>query len=122
MKNYVEIIKIGIFYNVFNEDCLIINSLFDYKIINNRVGFPINTINKVVNILVNNKVNYVVYNKDKIVDEYSNKDNKYYDVLLKAKSYLNINIRFNNIISNLYKLDKDKLNKIICYIEAVINE
>lgn len=118
----IKLYKKGGFYHCYNDDSVIISYLCNYKIINNRVGFPINTINKVVNILVNNKVNYVIYNKDKIVDEYSNKDNKYYDVLLKARSYLNINIRFNNIISNLYKLDKDKLNKIICYIEAVINE
>ena len=34
--------KIGGFYHVFDGDSYILNYLFNYKIVGNRVGFPIN--------------------------------------------------------------------------------
>ena len=92
------------------------------KIINNRVGFPINSINKVVNILVDNKIDYIIYNKDNVMDKYINKDNRYNNILIKAKSNIDIKNRINNIIFNLKKLDNNKLNSILEYIERVIYE
>ena len=37
----VKLYKKGGFYHCYNDDSYIISYLFDYKIINNRVGFPI---------------------------------------------------------------------------------
>ena len=51
VKNIITIRKEGLFYSVFDDDALIFNYLFGYKIINNRCGFPENAFNKVVNIL-----------------------------------------------------------------------
>ena len=59
-KNYIVLIKKGNFYYSYDEDALVINYLFDYKIINNKVGFPINTINKVLNILKKEDISSVV--------------------------------------------------------------
>lgn len=97
MKNYVEIIKIGIFYNVFNDDCLIINSLFGYKIINNRCGFPLKNIDIVVNRLKDNHINF------KYEDEYVKyKDNKYHSVLKKIKNKNDIERRIKKITECLF--------------------
>lgn len=97
MKNYVEIIKIGIFYNVFNEDCLIINSLFGYKIINNRCGFPLKNIESVTNKLKDNHINF------KYDNEYVKyKDNKYHSILKKIKSKNDIERRINTISECLF--------------------
>lgn len=118
----IKIYKKGGFYHSYNDDSIIISYLCNYKIINNRVGFPLNSINKVVNILVDNKVDYIIYNKDNVVDKYINKENRYYNILIKAKSSMNINNRINNIISSLYKIDSRKLNIILEYIENIIYE
>ena len=75
MKNYVEIIKIGIFYHVFNDDCLIINSLFGYKI---NINFKYDN-------------EYVKY-----------KDNKYHNILKKIKSKNDIERRINAISQCLF--------------------
>ena len=97
MKNYVEIIKIGIFYNVFNEDCLIINSLVGYKIINNRCGFPLKNIDVVTNKLKDNHINF------KYDDEYVKyRDNKYHSMLKKIKSKSDIERRINTITEYLF--------------------
>ena len=47
--NYLLFIKSGMFYNAFDEDANIINLIFEYKISNNKIGFPVNNINKVMN-------------------------------------------------------------------------
>ena len=118
IKLYIK----GGFYYCYGNDSIIISYLCNYKIVNNRVGFPINSINKVVNILVDNKIDYIIYNKDNVVDKYISKDNRYYNILIKAKSNIDINNRINNIVSSLYEIDTNKLNIILEYIERVIYE
>lgn len=49
--NSVVLRKSGGFYIFFDDDAIIISFLCNYKINNGRVGFPINTINKVTNLL-----------------------------------------------------------------------
>ncbi len=62
--DYVIMIKIGIFYETYNNDALIINKLFKYKVKKigdfDRVGFPINSYDKVIKKLNECKINYVV--------------------------------------------------------------
>ena len=48
---FVTIRKMGLFYQVFDDDALILHYLLDYKVIDRKVGFPNNAINKVINIL-----------------------------------------------------------------------
>ena len=100
IKLYIK----GGFYYCYNDDSIIISYLCNYKIINNRVGFPINSINKVVNILIDNKIDYIIYNKNNIIDKYINKENRYNNILIKAKSNIDINNRINNIVSSLSRI------------------
>ena len=109
MKNYVEIIKIGIFYNVFNEDCLIINSLFDYKIINNRCGFPLKNIDFVASKLKDNHIDF------KYEDKYIKyKNNKYHSMSKEIKRQNDIERRINNIAKCLFEN-----NKLISKVEEI---
>ncbi len=64
MKEYVEIKRQGIFYNVYGKDAYIITNFTDYKITNGRSGFPLNSIDKVKEILNKNKVNYIIIDED----------------------------------------------------------
>lgn len=45
--NYIVLIKCGSFYNTFYNDALHINKRFGYKLINNKVGFPIGVLDKI---------------------------------------------------------------------------
>lgn len=49
MNNSVELLKNGGFYSVFDESCYIMLYLFNYKIIDNRVGFTKSAYDKVIN-------------------------------------------------------------------------
>lgn len=88
-KEYVVLLKSGIFYECFNDDIGIIYSLFHYKIKNNGnnyvVGFPNNYLSKICNVLENNNINYIIVDKDNIIDKYKSKNNNY------SKYYIDLN-------------------------------
>lgn len=112
-KEYVVFIKIGNFYETYNNDAYIISKIMNYKvknISNNvRVGFPITSLNKVLDELSNNKINYIVIEKDEI-----------YKISIKKKfrynNYLNYDnnrlIRINNIYSKILNCNNNVLDKI----------
>lgn len=45
--NYIVLIKCGKFYNTFYKDALYINRVLDYRLIDKRVGFPIDILDKI---------------------------------------------------------------------------
>ena len=64
----VCLFKAGTFYHAYNRDSYILTYLFDYKIKelgqkNKECGFPINSLNKVIAKLENNKINYLVIDR-----------------------------------------------------------
>ena len=117
-KDFIQFKKNGKFYNVYDNDAYIISYLLHYKMVNGRVGFPINSINKVTNILEDKKISY------KLDEEYKNyKDlNKYSMVLEYSKSVVNIIARYNFLEDHLKDLNIEQLNRILSFIEEVINE
>ena len=117
-KKYLEIRKVGLFYNAFDNDALIINYLLDYKIINGRCGFPINAIDKVLNLLDEKKINYKVDNDD--IKQY--KDNKYSLYLSKALNKNNIYESLLNIQKKIEMLDEEKVTDLLVKIEELVNE
>ena len=94
------------FYETYNEDCLVLNNLFGYKIKNigdyYRTGFPINSYSKVIEKLNKTKINYLIIG-DEIVKRKFNKNQ--YDCYIKTD--LNIDQRIDDIYKKLKYL---KLN------------
>lgn len=123
MKESVVIRKSGGFYNVFDDDAIIISYLTGYKITDGRCGFPLNSLNKVTNLLDDNKISYIVKEnmEDKEKKNYK-KNNKYSIVLDKGKKKISIDYRINDIIKKLNNLSYDKLCDLLNVIEGYINE
>lgn len=104
--NYVVMIKIGTFYEVYYDDACIISYLLGYKLktLNGDVrncGFPTVSINKVLYILDNKKINYLVVDKS---DNYAelNKNNfknknKYNEIYEMCKEEIDIKLRIEKI-------------------------
>lgn len=67
-SKYVILIKVGIFYETYNEDAYILNNLLGYKISdingNKRLGFPVNSFTKVTLKLKKFKINYLIIDKE----------------------------------------------------------
>ena len=123
MKEYVVIRKSGGFYNVFDDDAIIISYLTGYKITDGRCGFPLNCLGKIINLLDNNKINYIVKEnmEDKEKKKYK-KNNKYSIVLDKGKKKISIDYRISSIMDKINKLSYDKLCDLLNVIEEYINE
>lgn len=95
----VVIIKYGNFYRVFNEDTYIIWSFTKYKVHDNRLGFPKDTLKKITDNLSSINTNYIIYennnfkkynflnNQYNIILKISKKDYQKEEMLNKLKKY-----------------------------------
>lgn len=68
-------------YNVYGNDAIVVSVLTNYKVINNRLGFPISMINKVIGSLDRNKISYIILDKDNVIRKYKG-INKMYKCIL----------------------------------------
>lgn len=122
-SNYVLLREIGKFVSVFDEDSIIISYLMGYKIVNFKVGFPSNVLVKVINKLEDNNINYLIKYKDNKEDKKDfNKNNNYKKILEKGKKVLELREMKDNITPKLEILEIEKLEKIVKYINEVVNE
>lgn len=118
MKESINIIKTNnMFYNVYNIDSYIFNLLFGYKVLNNnKVGFPISVINKIINVLEDNHINYsITYlnkEKDNIYKDFKklNNYNKFKDKALENMDRVN---KINYVIERINNCSNDKLDKLL---------
>ena len=88
-EEMIVFVKYGNFYRCFNNDAVIINYLFNYKLSEkNSTGFPIKSIDKVISILRNNNISCIVINDINNVINYICINNKYNSFLdLSKKNY-----------------------------------
>ena len=123
MSSNVVIRKSGGFYNVFDNDAIIVSYLTGYKVVNGRCGFPINSLGKVTNILSDNKIDYIVRENMKEIEvKKYKKNNKYDKVLDKGKKKYDIDYRVNGIVERINDLEYDRLCCLLDVIEEYINE
>ena len=108
-KGFIIIMKNGIFYNVLGKDCYILKNIFNYKVgvFGNtvKVGFPIGSLNKVLDTLDKLKISYLVYENDVSLITYYNSEN--YDLFLKNNLSINDRIKFINERLNEIKYDEE---------------
>lgn len=125
-KNYLILIRNGNFYLALNDDSIVLNNIFKFKITESKnilkCGFPLDSVYKVTNILDDLKINYLIINND-ITDKkkyttnnylkYTNKNN--YIILKKIDNINNI-LKLNINNSNLNNIIND-IEGILCKID-----
>jgi len=84
-KNYVVLVRFGNFYKCFDDDALIVGYLLDYKVKDNIVAFPLNSLGKVILTLKNNNVSAVVVKEQDNIMNVEVMENNYKKVLEDAK-------------------------------------
>ena len=125
-ENYLIMFKNGNFYISLNNDALVMNNIFNYKIIviSNyiKIGFPINSLNKVSTKLDELKINYIIY--DKLIIQKIKFTTNNYKKFVKENNYLlylnridKINYLLKDNIKNS-NMDKilNKIENILCTI------
>lgn len=105
-KKHIIMMRVGSFYEVYGEEAFIISNIFGYKIkkvgSSFRVGFPICAYNKVIDKLNCLKINYIIFDDDKIKKTFKNNN---YDTFFSGGS---IKDRIDKIYERLNNLKNDK--------------
>ena len=109
--------KTGNFYSVYEDDATILHSLFKYKVKDNRVGFPIQAIDKITSKL--NEL-HVDYKLNDVITHFD--DNKYEKVLIDSKNKISLDYKINEIMNKIENSDYNTLNKLIEVIDNFFNE
>ena len=99
----IILIKSGNFYITYYEDSLIINELLNYQIVNNKVGFPIGSLDKVIKLLESKEINYIIIEQEEIVSYNSNYSIEYYNKLLSIAKKRGFNDSSNELLLNRIK-------------------
>ena len=120
-KNSLSLYKSGNFYNAFNNDGIILHFLLGYKYISYKrcTGFPVAAYSKVIQTLENEKINYKIYEKDKLLKEYKGISKNYSIVLKKAINKLDIETRMNLVKEKIDSYSNEKLERLIGVIENI---
>lgn len=117
-KNYIVMIKVGNFYHTY-DDSVILHYLFQYKIKNNMLGFPIGALKKVVAKLDREKISYYIH--DYKCNDFEN--NTYLDILKKAELYLKLRGDVEDIYQYLMSnIERKYIKKVIDKIKVIIDE
>lgn len=118
-NNKVSMRKRGKFYASYDDDAYVLFALLGYKIVRNRVGFPVESIGKVTNTLEEKHVNYTVIDGDEEVLNRKFSNNHYEGFLDKSKSSFEKTNEEKLLIDRIKKLDEEKVNLIIEFIREV---
>ena len=102
---FVLIIRIGKFDYTYGKDSYIISYLCNYKLGKfqeiSRCGFSLESLNRVIAKLEQNKINYMILDRKLNYDVKTKEDNKnlnnYNKIFQKAKKVINLKIRIENI-------------------------
>lgn len=126
---YVTIVEVGSFYYCYGRDCYIMSYMLGYKIniLKDNMyscSFPKNAINKVMAILEQNKINYLILDRRNNYDVEEKSDNgnlnRYDEKYEIAKKNISIKMRVEKI--NIYLMNNLNDKELIDMIEKVINE
>ena len=100
-REYVVLIKFGNFYECFEKDAFILNVLFKYKVkkISNsfKVGFPISSLDNVIDKFHKEKINYVVVENDTVIKK-SFDNNNYFNYKFDMEEMLYNYLRIEKIV------------------------
>lgn len=124
-KEYVILLKSGNFYISFDEDSIILNKLFNYKIINLKnnikIGFPLNSIDLVLRKLEKLRINYVIIDNKNTINQKEYEDNNFSKFTSSVFEIISINSRIEKIIEKLKSIDNDSIKDILGKIESVVD-
>lgn len=124
-KEYIILLKSGNFYISFDEDSIILNKLFNYKIINLKnnikIGFPLNSIDLVLRKLEKLRINYVIIDNKNIINQKEYEDNNFSKFTSSVFEIISINSRIEKIIEKLKSIDNDSIKDILGKIESVVD-
>lgn len=122
-KNYIELFKVGKFYSAYGDDGIILHNLLGYKYVSykNSVGFPETALEKVKNVLKEEKIQYKIYEKNNLIEEGKGIVKNYEKVLKTSIKKYEIEERYNRLKRKIDECNEDELEKMLEGIENIVN-
>ena len=121
-KNSIILIKIGLFYNAYNEDAIIIHNLTKYKLYNNNgimcTSFTDKSIDLVLSKLISMNVSYIV-KTSKELTKFIGRVVSYKELLDKANKENERAMLLINISEFINRLEDIKLKELLKYLERI---
>lgn len=118
-KEYLVLLKSGNFFIALNNDAIVMNNVFKYKIIRSKnfikSGFPLGSLDKVIDRLKIENINYVLIDNE-LNSKEKFKNNNYSKFVTKIDNYEIILNRI-NMINNILKKNLANPN-----IKNILNE
>lgn len=131
-REYVVLLKVGTFYNVYFDDAILISDLFGYKMKKldnniNNCGFPVTALNNVKYMLEQKKINYIVIDRAHNYEENEKEDFKKENTYLENYQKANKNVILKNRIENIKNyltehISEENDTNILDRMECIINE
>lgn len=116
----LRIRKSVLFYETFDEDALIMHYLFNYKLIDERVSFPTNSLAKILNTLNEQEIDYLVIGGPERIKNEFGESNSYLKILQKAENKREAEDRLNGLLPKLEILDKVTLDSVLTEFETKV--
>ena len=121
-KNSIILIKIGLFYNAYNEDAIIMHNLTKYKLYNNNgimcTSFTDKSIDLVLSRLISMNVSYIV-KTSKELTKFIGRVVSYKELLDKANKENERAMLLINISEFINRLEDVKLKELLKYLERI---
>lgn len=106
-QDAVFLIKVGSFYLAYESDAQLLHYLFSYQIKDNKLGFPLSALEKILEHLKQKKISYF------ITDElsYQEEENQYYVFLEQAKKSYYDKLYLDLLLERIqFLIHKDSMN------------
>ncbi len=122
-EHYLILLKSGNFYISLNNDAIIMNNIFEYKILDNnsyiKIGFPITSLNKIITKLDELEINYLIFDKE-ILEKIKHSSNRYknYIITNNYSVFLNRINKINQILKE--NINNSNIEKILINIESML--
>ncbi len=113
--------KVGGFYHAFDEDAILLFSLFRYRINNGKSGFPVGSIDKVKNTLQEEKVNYFLKIDEEEEESMSFKEeNRYLEIYNKGKEEYRDFHKKEKVTERIFTLKEEQVDEVIKLVQTFI--
>lgn len=125
-KEFIIMIKFGNFYEIFDKDAVIASNILNYKLskISDTVkcGFPISSLDKVLKLLKDKQINYVVIENNNVTNEQNFENNIYNSFDVDTNNIKYNLLRINKITKYLNDNAYSDISSLLEGIEELINE
>lgn len=107
----IILLRSGSFYVSYEMDAFILNYLFSYQVKNEKVGFPVSTISKVLQSLEEKHISFFVFDDSDGRYYEANDDNCYFSFYDKAQSNYNNQLMMQVLFDRIkYLIERDSKN------------